>query len=138
VRDLPGDVVRGDRRSQAAARYQHGGRVVDKGQTRVKPELWWRVYDRDNRQCILRELIPDISPCTDKWGSPVKVTRNGTRPLDLTCAHIKRPPDYLRRTDEAHLTMVCWGHHVFGEMSATSKPVLEKVRDYLERLYPDA
>lgn len=113
--------------------------MVDKGQTRVTPELWWKVYDRDHRKCIAPQLDDTVDPssCRGKWQNPVQLVRNATRyPYDLTFAHIKEEPGGARIHDEAHGVIVCWGHHVFGDMWATSDRGLELIRAYLRSLYP--
>lgn len=112
------------------------------GKRRIRPELWWAVYDRDHRRCIAPQLDPTVGPCADQWGNPVSIKANGTRPYDLTFAHIRRPPRFLRVDDAKHAVICCWQHHVMGRghdaMWITSDRGLALAREYLEKLYGPA
>ena len=111
---------------------------MDKRPTRVEREVWWQVYDRDNRRCIAPQLDPELkSPCLDRWGNPVTIKASGTVPWDLTFAHIKEDQGGARRHDKEHGVIVCWNHHVYGNMWATSKRGLELIRAHLTKLYPE-
>lgn len=99
-------------------------------------ELWELVYERDERRCVVPRLDPDAPRCTNRWGDPIKQTPGRAYPREsLTFAHIKMAPGGPRVDDERHGVMVCWGHHVFGNMYVTSKHGLEKVRGYLRDRY---
>jgi hypothetical protein len=107
----------------------------------VSPELWERVYERDERRCIAPRLDPGCGPCRDKWGEPIKKASTRAYPRQtLTFAHIKTDPGGARRDHEAFGVMACWGHHVAGRgegsMWITRDDALELVRDYLEERYP--
>lgn len=98
--------------------------------------LWEKVYQRDRGRCLVSQLAPEAGPCRNPFGDPIRTHRDGTHHRsDLTFAHIKMAPGGPRRDDEQHGVMVCWGHHVFGEMYATSEAGLEKIRGYLRDRY---
>ena len=106
----------------------------------LDPKLWLRVYLRDGGRCVARKLDPDIGPCRDRWGEPVKLQSDGTmRRRDVTFAHIKMSPGGPRVDDEMHAVCVCWGHHVMGRgddaMWAARSRGLRLIRSYLRRLY---
>ena len=104
----------------------------------VSRELWNWVYERDGGKCVVPRLDPKASPCKNRWGDLVARYRNGTYHRDqLTFAHIKMTPGGPRVDDERHGVMVCWGHHVFGDMYVTSKRGLERCRKYLRDRYGD-
>lgn len=129
--------------STASSRFPRRG-VVKKQENRVTPELWFAVYNRDGRRCVAPQLDPNIDPptCRDRWSNPVSFRKQpasswGTAPYDLTFAHIKEDPGGHRYHDVAHGVVVCYGHHVFGDMWATSDRGLELIRAHLAKLYPE-
>ena len=108
----------------------------------VSPEVWLEVYALDRGTCVARQLDPQASPCTGKWGDRVRYVQTGwMRPLDLTVDHIKEEllvgelakPGPASPSDIFHLVLVCWGHHVRGGWSTSHRPLL---RQYLKEHRP--
>lgn len=94
---------------------------------RVTPEeraVYLAVEQRD-QGCMAPRLDPESGPCDGR----------------LTRQHVKDGPGGPRVTDEAHLLMLCEGHHTetrAGRQWATSDRGLALQRDHLRRLYPAA
>ena len=86
----------------------------------VKEREVYAMVEARDWGCMAPRLDPGVDACDGR----------------LTRQHVKQGPGGPRRTEEAFLLMLCWHHHLDGW--ATSKAALERQRDHLRRLYPEA
>jgi len=82
--------------------------------------IYLEVEVRD-RGCVAPRLDPEAGPCQGR----------------LTRQHVRQHPGERRVTAVHRLVMLCEHHHLWSGW-ATSKRGLERQRDYLRSLYPDA